>query len=220
MRGRLGKTPRLRLPITSSILRKMKGVWAQEREYERSLWWAVALTAFFGFCRSGEITVPQGRVYDPQVHLSFRDLAVDNSLHPNVISLLLHCSKTDQERRGVRIILGRTDADLCPVSALLKYLVHRGRGPGALFMLDGEPLERTRLVEEVCRTHTRAGLPAGNFAGHSFHIGAATTASAIGVEDSTIQTLGRWKSAAFKLYVRPSTSHLAGISRSLAQSNL
>ncbi|XP_011406871.1 PREDICTED: uncharacterized protein LOC105314411 [Amphimedon queenslandica] len=163
----------------------MKGVWAQEREYERSLWWAVALTAFFGFWRSREITVPQYRVYDPQVHLSFRDLAVDNSLHPNEISLLLHCSKTDQER-SVRVILGRTNADLCPVSALLSYLVHQGRGPGALFMLDGQPLERTRLVEEVRRTLTRVGLPAGNFAGHSFCIGAATTASAIGVEDSTI----------------------------------
>ena len=220
MRGRLGKTPRLRLPITPSILRKMKGVWAMEREYERSLWWAVALTAFFGFCRSGEITVPQGRAYDPQVHLSLRDVSVDKSHHPDVISLLLRCSKTDQERRGVKVILGRTNADLCPVSALLSYLVHRGRSPGALFMVDGQPLERTRLVEEVRRALSRAGLPAGSFAGHSFRIGAATTASAVGVEDSTIQALGRWKSSAFKLYVHPSASHLAGVSRSLAQCNL
>ena len=113
MWGKLGKTPRLRLPITPSILRK---TWALER---KSLWWAVALTAFFGFCRSGEITVLQGRAYDPQVHLSLRDVAVDSSHHPRVISLLLRCSKTDQEKRGVKVILGRTNADLCPVSALL-----------------------------------------------------------------------------------------------------
>ena len=212
-----GKTQRLRLPITPSILRK---TWALEREYEKSLWWAVALTAFFGFCRSGEITVLQGRAYDPQVHLSLRDVAVDSSHHPRVISLLLRCSKTDQERRGVKVILGRTNADLCPVSALLAYLVHRGRSPGALFMVDGQPLERTRLVKAVRRALTRAGLPADNFAGHSFCIGAATTAAAVGVEDSTIQALGRWKSSAFKLYVHPSTDHLAGVSRSLAHCNL
>ena len=38
-------------------------------------------------------------------------------------------------------------------------------------MVDGQPLERTRLVEEVCRALTRAELPAGSFAGHSFRIG-------------------------------------------------
>ncbi len=34
------------------------------------------------------------------------------------------------------------------------------------------------------------GLP-----GHSFRIGAATTAATVGIEDSTIQMLGRWSSA-------------------------
>uniref|UniRef100_A0A1X7VW89 Tyr recombinase domain-containing protein n=1 Tax=Amphimedon queenslandica TaxID=400682 RepID=A0A1X7VW89_AMPQE len=87
-------------------------------------------------------------------------------------------------------------------------------------MVDGQPLERTRLVEKVRRALSRAGLPAENFAGHSFRIGAATTAAAVGVEDSTIQALGQWKSSAFKFYIRPSTDHLAGVSRSLAQCNV
>ena len=36
-----------------------------------------------------------------------------------------------------------------------------------------------------------AGVQAANYAGHSFRIGAATTAAACGMENSTIQTLGR-----------------------------
>ena len=41
------------------------------------------------------------------------------------------------------------------------------------------------------------GLPQDQFAGHSFRIRAATTAGLAGVEDSTIQMLGRWHNAAF-----------------------
>ena len=45
---------------------------------------------------------------------------------------------------------------------------------------------RPRFVEEVRRALQNANLPAKDFAGHSFHIGAATMASASRVEDSTI----------------------------------
>ena len=42
----------------------------------------------------------------------------------------------------------------------------------------------------------------------SFRIGAATTAAEQGIEDSTIQLLGSWKSTAYLTYVRPPTDHL------------
>ena len=46
-----------------------------------------------------------------------------------------------------------------------------------------------------------AGLDPKKYAGHSFRIGATTTAAARGVDDSVIKTLGRWQSSAYLLYV-------------------
>ena len=60
------------------------------------------------------------------------------------------------------------------------------------------------------------GLPESNFAGHSFRIGATTAAANAGIEDSTIQMLGKWSSAAFLSYIRTPREHLARFSRALA----
>ncbi len=60
-----------------------------------------------------------------------------------------------------------------------------------------------------------AGVRAASYAGHSFWIGAATTAAARGMEDSTIKTLGRWKSLAYLEYVRIPRQQLATYSAML-----
>jgi len=172
---------------------------------------------FLGFCRSREVTVECESKFDPQVHLSFSDLAVDNALAPNAISINLKQSKTDQLRKGVKLVIGRTNDDLCPISALLSYLSHRGNTPGPLFQWDNQmPLSKSKFVEHVHQALVAANIPAHLFTGHSFRIGAATTAASAGIEDSTIQTLGRWKSSAYLSYIRLNPSHLAKISSTMA----
>ena len=42
----------------------------------------------------------------------------------------------------------------------------------------------------------------GNYPGHSFPIRVATTAATCAMSDSLIETLGRWESIAYTLYIR------------------
>lgn len=223
-RGKQGKPSRSRLPITPSILRKLKSIWLggnMNHSFEAVMLWAASLTTFFSFCRSGEITVENENKFDPSIHLSLADVAVDDAYSPSVISLNIKCSKTDPSRIGYQVVLGSTRDDLCPVVALLAYLARRGEKPGALFQWrDGTPLSKSKFVEAVREALSMAHLPAEEYAGHSFRIGAATTAAMAGVEDSTIQTLGRWKSTSYLLYIRMDPRHLASLSSSLSRCNL
>ena len=96
------------------------------------------------------------------------------------------------------MFLGRTDADLCPVGAVLDYMVRRGSGQGPFFLFsDGRFLSREWFVSSVRSALQAAGVEASDYAGQSFCIGAATTAALCGVQDSLIKTLGRWESSAW-----------------------
>ena len=89
--------------------------------------------------------------------------------------------------------------------------------PRVLFRFqDGTPLSWTRLCQEPRQALTAAGIDTAGYSGHSFHIGAATTAAQASFSDSFIQALGRWKSSAFQEYIRTDTATLISISAKLA----
>ena len=77
------------------------------------------------------------------------------------------------------------------------------------------PLSRWFLVQNVRQTLATVGLDVANFSGHSFRIGAATTASLVGISDANIQLLGQWRSTAFTWYIMSPTNRLLSISQTL-----
>ena len=74
-----------------------------------------------------------------------------------------------------------------------------------------------RFVESMRTALTQAGYKAKDYAGHSFRIGAATTAAQRGIQDSLIKTLGRWESSAYTRYIRTPPPVLQGVAKILCR---
>ena len=221
LKGIRRKKPRAgdaRLPITPLILKAILGVVKEDpHSFINMTMWAACCLGYFAWLRSGEFTCDHN--FDPNQHLTDQDIAVDDYSNPTLISVHLKKSKTDQEGVGVTLFMGRTGMEVCPVTAILPYLVvRRARfASGPLFVNEkGSPLSRIALVTWLRSTLNKAGIDSSKFSGHSFRIGAASVAAARGVEDSTIQTLGRWKSESFKRYIRMPREELARISQIIA----
>ena len=130
------KPPRSRLLITSSIMCKIRAVPAKSpHDYNNIMLWAACCLAFFGFLRCSEFTIPSQDTFDDVVHSSFKDKSVDDWKNPKVIAIRIKQSKTDPFRKGVTLMLGKTDDMVCPVSGLLPYLAVRGSKHGPLFIM-------------------------------------------------------------------------------------
>ena len=122
-------------------------------------------------------------------------------------------------RDGVRYCAG--PHRLTTVPSLGSPPLHRSPGgPSGPFFLNAEKgvITKPWFVGQFRDILRNIGLPQHQYAGHSFRIGAATTAALAGVEDSMIQTLGRWHSAAFLQYIRTPKEHLAAIAAVMARS--
>ena len=112
-RSRLQSAGKPHLPITPTILRQLKTLWAgQVIEVDTVMLWAACCTAFFGFFRMGELTSPTVISHGPVDCVSVGDVALDDHTNPSLIRIHQRKSKTDQLGKGVDIYLGRTDENL------------------------------------------------------------------------------------------------------------
>ena len=177
------------------------------------LLWAASCLGFFGFLRAGEFTAVSSST---PMSICVSDVAVDRHHSPSVMRVFLRKAKTDPFRKGIHNFLGRTDRTLCPVVAIMNYLSVRPPGEGSLLVLeDGSPLTKDLFVRKVRMALAESGIDQRLYAGHSFQIGAATAAAAVGIPAHTIKMLGRWSSGAYALYIHESRSSLASVSRRL-----
>lgn len=203
-----------RLPVTVDILKLMHSHLSPIL-YDDVMFWSACTLAFFGFLRSAEFTVPGMSSFDPAIHLTVNDIAVDSHSNPTCLQVLIKASKTDPFRQGCTIVIGRGSSPICAIEALISYLRCRGDRPGPLFLHEnGQPLSRVVLANRLQLILQAAGIP-GHYSTHSFRIGAATSAAKAGIPDHLIQVLGRWKSDAYKVYIQTPRSTFVNASKSL-----
>ena len=116
------------------------------------------------------------------------------------------------------IEVGLCKPPVCATTAIRTYLTMTN---GALYdplfrYKDGRPLSKKTFVDEVRRLLESASIDnASSFSGHSFQIGAATSAAMAGAPDWQIGAMGRWKSDSVLRYIRHDPSAMKGLAKLL-----
>jgi hypothetical protein len=190
-----------RLPITNDILLKIRP-YVKLDTYEGKLMWAVFTFAHSCLMRCGEFTTSS---YKDKNFLSLGAWKWEDGAKHGTVTL--PHSKTS--KRPVDIFVVANGSDTCPAAAVAKYMDARIkrrysiRLDSPLFaMEDGTPLTRKALTKALRNALIAARVPnAELYKGHSFRRGGATSLARVGVADSVIKTIGRWKSHAYQLYV-------------------
>lgn len=96
------------------------------------------------------------------------------------------------------------EVEVCPVRLAAAYLLFRTLGYAQrLAHEDGSPLTRFQFQAVLNCCLQILGLRCCKCGTHSFRIGVATCAATSRLPAAAIQELGRWKSAAYRSYVRP-----------------
>ena len=132
------------------------------------------------------------QAHPSRLHITFRSFKGHYNIRPIVLSL--------QARES--------HVNVCPVRSLYQFIERSCSQPGTLFCFPDNhfvPYEYFR----GCLSNSLywAGLPATHYKSHRFRIGAASTVANLGIPDETIQHIGRWKSQAFKNYIRLPTMY-------------
>ena len=206
-----------RLPIMPPIIKRVGEVWeALGPSQDHIMLWGAVTLAFFGFLRSGELTVPSDSAFDPAAHLTFDDVKVDNITNPTLLKIRLKASKTDPFRNGIDIVVGKTNKKQT-MSA------HSCTG------IPGCTREWPRVSVQIPgrKTPHKASFCGGSPPGpgqswirpkglHGPLIPNRGSHNS-GLNDSTIQMLGRWSSSAYLVYVRTPREQLATYSSVLGQ---
>ena len=90
----MGSAPRVRLPIIIQIMARIKSILLKNsHDYHNIMISAACCLAFFGFLC--QFTVPSNDTYDNEVHLSPKDIAVENQTNPRLLRVVIKQSKTD-----------------------------------------------------------------------------------------------------------------------------
>ena len=194
----------IREPITYPILVKIVQTLPCicYTKYETILFTAIFVLAFFGFMRIGEL------VQDSEANVGHALQYDDVKIVNDSIEIRIKHSKTDQTGKGVIICVTASGKGVCPVKCIIEYEKIRPKIKKSYFChFSGKYVTRYQVTSVLKKTLDVSLAKSALYKSHSFRIGAATSAAMAGASDEDIAKMGRWKSSAYKNYIRiPSTS--------------
>lgn len=196
-------------PFTCSMLR----IVAQHIVYSHQsvVFYSSMLLGYYGCLRASEyLPAPGSRSNLLPTHLRF--------VNASTPYFLVNIQSSKTAHKGFQLVVGCSGSEVCAVCWLRHLLAIRTLPPHLpLFSLpSGELVTRAALAAFMQQSLRKAGLDHTNISPHSLRAGAATDAAGIGASDVAIQQLGRWRSSAYRAYVRPSNQQRASSAQFLA----
>lgn len=202
---RLASSPDVRQPITLDILENLLVAvpHVANSSYQRCLFMAMFIIAFYAFLRVGEITV---RSHSNPNLLLLSNVSFKTIAKASCMIITMTNFKHNLGKNPVHLeIKPQPIRKFCPVQIMKSYLKVRGVKDGPLFCYgSGRPISRSEFCKVLKSALKFSKLDSHKFKAHSFRIGAATQAHLQGFSDSQIRVMGRWHSESFQRYIRVS----------------
>lgn len=198
---RSGKRVDNRAPVTPQMLQVICTALRSfcYNEYETIMFRAAYLVAYFGLLRVSELVhsswQQNGRA------LQFQDVTFNQT---NAVTITIRESKTCQAGHPMHLrIPCERDPSLCPVCSLKQYVTVRSNTSGYLFKhQNNKPLTRSQFSAVLAKCIASSIYRGRNIRSHSFRIGRASELACKGVPEEAIMKLGRWRSSAYRTYIR------------------
>ena len=224
MTGKLGK-----LPVTKDIMMLIKKnlIKTDWSRLEKRLLWSIFTLAWSGSFRIHELVSRSAAEFDSQSTLLWRDVSFSEvevkGEKVKAMSIHVKSPKVDRIGAGDNIQVFQLNNFMCPVGAMEKYRSESKckeehempvfRGASGL-CVSGAQINRKLLVltEEIDSL-----VPGGVVQSHSFRSGVPSEMAKNGESSEAIQAVGRWKSDAYKVYVKLPLSRRAEMARKVGK---
>lgn len=166
-------------------------------QYETALFSAAFAIAHLALLRISEFTVTNKKSTKSVLSLENIMLGEDN------VRLYLASSKTDQKCIGSHVDIKVNSQNRFCYNVIKSYLSYRPSVSGPLFChFDSCPLTSYQFNAVLRKALNLTGMKNCYFKSHSFRIGGATHMFHQGHKVEDIKRIGRWRSNAYKLYIR------------------
>jgi hypothetical protein len=201
-----------RPPLTLDMISKIRDHLNLTKPIDAAVF-ACLTTSFWGAARLGETTVTKRDAYNPATHASRGGVVLETDRSSGRVITKFKLPRTKTEKDGEFISWMPQEGPADPEAAWVNHLKVNSGAPSDAHLFaykhgsEWRPLSRREFSKSINAALKAAGLPP--MQGHSIRIGAALEYLLRGVSFETLKVKGRWKSDAYRVYLRDHAQILA-----------